>query len=201
MSQISIEVDGVMARVRHLDEIPGKLRHGVERAMNTIGIEMTRYVKTQKLSGQSLNVRSGNLRRAIFYRVGSTSDDSFVFIGADLNKAIYARIQEYGGVIRPKNAAHLTIPIGEALTGNGVARFTARQLIQSPGSYGYVGTFTRNKVIFGRRENKTFEPLFVLKDQVTIKRVGYLNDSMRERKDWMRGVVKLELEKAISGAG
>lgn len=164
--------------------------------MKRVGVMLERYVKTQKLSGQSLNVRTGNLRRSIFHQVGVVDDDAFVVIGADLEKAPYARIQEMGGVIRPKRAAHLAIPIGEATTKSGVARFSARDLISQPQAYGYVGTFTRNKIIFGKLPNGRIEPLFVLKNQVTIKAVGYLSGTVKEKRGEIRQMLLEDLKNA-----
>ena len=69
---------------------------------------------------------SGNIISGIIKVGGST-------IGASVN---YARILNDGGTIRKKGKGFLTIPTEYAQTGAGVLRFTARELIGSPKSFG-----------------------------------------------------------------
>ena len=200
MIQPKVEIVGGTSATVSFEKMPGRLKTAVTRGMRKIGVMMERYIKTQKLSGQALQARTGNLRRSIFYRVGTTQDDAFVVVGADLEKAKYARVQELGGVIRPKRSANLAIPIGEARTRNGVARFTARDLIGNPGAFGYTGTFVRNRIIFGKKGQRIY-PLFVLKPQVEIKAVGYLSGSVAEKRGEMVDLLTAELKAEISANG
>jgi hypothetical protein len=186
VASISAELRGVGTFIAKVNGIPTRLQAAALKAMGVIGRELEKHVKTKHLSGQSLDVRTGNLRRAVFHEVGRLPDgDVFTKLGVDKKKAPYAAIHEMGGVIRPKKARHLTIPLTAARTGKGVAKFSARDVIQNPGSFGYVGTFTHNKIIFGKKQDGGIEPLFALKDQVTIKAVGYLSKTVQEKRAWV----------------
>jgi hypothetical protein len=59
------------------------------------------------------------------------------------------------------------------MTAAGVARYTARQVIASPGIGGFTGTFARKGVIFGK-SSKGITALFALKDSVTIPAHRYM---------------------------
>lgn len=135
----------------------------------------------EKLDGQLLNKRTGTGQRSIFYRVGIDGKDVYIVVGADLEKAVYMRVQELGATIVPTHSQYLTIPLAAVLTGNGVARFSARDVISDPGAYGYVGTFFHNQVLFGKLQGGGIEPLFALKKSVTIKPVGYLHSTFDEQ--------------------
>lgn len=174
-------------------------RH-VTGGMERVGLGLERHVKTQKLSGQSLGVRTGNLRRAVYHFVRKEPDGIAGGIGVDLKKARYGRLQELGGTIRPKKSRFLTIPLDAAQTGKGVARFSARDVIANPGSFGYTGTFFRNRILFGVRgsgKNKEVVPLFALKTHVTIKGVGYLAGTVNEKRKWAADELKKSVDAAI----
>ena len=173
--------------------LPAGAQSALMGAMTTIGQGLERHVKVNKLGGQALKVRTGNLRRAVFHRVGVTNiagaTDVYVVVGVDLRRAPYGRIHELGGTITPKKSKYLTIPLKAARTANGVARFTARDLIANPGSFGYTGTFFRNAVLFGKK-GKSITPLFALKTSVKIKAVGYLKGTVAEKRPWAVSVVQ-----------
>jgi hypothetical protein len=195
---ISAELRGAAAFVARVAKLPATVQGAVLKAMGRVGRELERHVKQNKLSGQLLDYRSGNMRRAVFHEVGTLpGGDSFARVGVDIKKAPQARIQELGGVIRPKRAKHLTIPLKAAQTANGVARFSARDVIDRPQTFGYVGTFTHNDVIFGKKADGGFEPLFALKDQVTIKGVGYLSSTAEEKKAWVAETINDAAAKAF----
>ena len=113
----------------------------------------------------SLSKRSGALVTAILDSVkvdGSTFDTIRGLIGAP--GVPYASIQETGGVIKPKNAKYLCIPLPAALDSSGIP------LKSSPRDW--PGTFCTlskagNLIIFQKR-GTSIVPLYVLKDSVTI---------------------------------
>ena len=113
----------------------------------------------------SLSKRSGNLVAAIAGSVrvnGSTFNDIQGSIGAP--GVPYAKIQETGGVIRPKNAKFLTIPLPAALNANGTPIMKSAR--DWPNTF-CAKTKAGNLVIFQKR-GATIVPLYVLKTQVTI---------------------------------
>jgi hypothetical protein len=188
---IGIETRGISTFLAKVAKMPGAVQNAAFKAMGVVGRELEKHVKVNHLSGQDLDVRTGNLRRAIFHEVGRTIDgDAFAKVGADIKKAPYARVHELGGIIRPKKSRHLTIPLTAAQTRKGVARFSARDVIGNPSGFGYVGTFTHNKIIFGKKSDGSIEPLFKLADQVTVKAVGYLTKSAAEKRAWIESTVR-----------
>lgn len=175
-----VELLGFAKLALNIAKTPERIEAVLVRTMTRIAGELERVAKTQHLAGQDLDARSGNLRRAVFGRVGYLAGGYITAgVGVDLKKAIYGRVHEFGGTIRAKNAAHLTIPLDAVQTRKGVARFTARDVITNPDAFGYTGTFVRNKIIFGKTEDRIV-PLFVLKDQVVIKPVGFLSGTVQE---------------------
>jgi hypothetical protein len=183
MLDIKLDQSSVSRLKSVLAHGPQLLQPSLLDGMRRIGMGIEAHVKG-KLSGQVLKARTGNLRRALFSRVQTTGrDDVVAIVGVDSTKAPHGRIHEVGGIIRPRRASNLAIPIGEAQTRGGVARFTARQLVQNPRAFGYTGAFFRKNVLFGNR-NRRPVPLFVLKPQVSIKRTGYLSGSVEEKKPW-----------------
>lgn len=187
MAFLSAELRGLATFLAKVGKMPGTVQAAAVKGLGVVGRELEKHVKTQHLSGQSLDARTGNLRRSIFHEVGRLGDgDAFAKIGADIKKAPYARVHELGGIIRAKNGRFLTIPLSAARTGKGVARFSARDVIGRPEAFGYVGTFTHNRIIFGKTADGGIEPLFKLQEQVTVKAVGYLTKTAREKAAWVQ---------------
>ena len=135
----------------------------------------------QNMSGGLVGRRTGNLMRALTESVTVTAHGVKGEIFPDPKKAIYGAIQEFGGTIVPKRAAHLTIPMPAMLTGNGVARGRARDVIGSPGAFGFQNTFVNpsRTMIFGRQGNETI-PLFALVTSVTLPGKFYLATTLMQ---------------------
>jgi len=177
---LTVELKNFAKLALNIAKTPERLEAVLTKVMQRIAGELERVAKNKHLSGQDLDARSGNLKRAVFGRVGHMAGGYITAgVGVDLKKAIYGRVHEFGGTIRPRNAQHLTIPLDAVQTNKGVARFTARDVISSPEAFGYTGTFVRDKVIFGKQADRIV-PLFVLKDQVVIKPVGFLSGTVEE---------------------
>jgi hypothetical protein len=145
-----------------------------------------------------LKVRTGHLKGSI--QPGPVSDTpqmisaSIVAGGGD---AFYARAQEYGATITPKNVSFLTIPLDEAKTPMGVGRFSARQLIAHPGSYGYDGTFFQHNILFGKKskgKGGKVVPLFFLTKSVTLPARRFMQHAAQE---WQPIIVE-QLDAAVA---
>lgn len=183
------EVDGNETVVR-LETTPKGVGKVLVGAMVKVGLGLLSHLRQDHLSGQSLGVRTGTGRRSTFYRVEVGSDqDIAVVVGADLRKAKYMRAHDKGATLTPKSSPNLAIPIGAARTAKGVARFTAREVIANPGSFGYVGTFARRSIIFGVKDKGRIVPLFALKKRVVMKPVGFLAATQNERRAWTEAVI------------
>lgn len=159
-------------------------------------VAATARKKVRRGSGV-LNHRTGNLGRAIFGRVELSENDIVGRVGVDLAKARYGRIQELGGTVRPVNGQFLAVPLGPALTGNGVARCSARQFLENPSILGFDGAFIAKGVVFGKTGRDRIEPVFALKRSVTIPARSYLRSSVEDE----RAYIMQALTGAVSGLG
>lgn len=179
MPNLSVNTNAGTVSVRYADA-PKLVSSTASKVMQRIGLRLHAHLVKVKLRGGAIGVRTGNLSRSAFYRVELHGDTEIVTrIGLAVSKAKYARVQEEGGTIRPTGSRYLTIPIGAALTGKGVARFSARELIANPGNFGYLDTFFHRQILFGVKERRrrgeavggygSIEPLFVLKSSVTLR--------------------------------
>jgi hypothetical protein len=150
------------------DTISLKLRRLTPAVINaaekSVAIEMINLAAQikQHFGDNGLHRRTGALSRSIVpgpLSSGRGGVTSSVLAG---QKLPYARIQEFGGTIRPVHAQYLAIPLDAVKTAGGVARFGPRDASQA----GY-DTFIRNNIIFGKRDGEV-TPLFLLKKEVTI---------------------------------
>lgn len=86
-------VVGTESVIRRFDSMPGKLRVQLKIAITRLAIKLQRYVKSDKLSGQVLNVRTGTLRRSIDQIVVDQGDR---IIGKVSTNVGYGKRHEYG---------------------------------------------------------------------------------------------------------
>ena len=204
MIEMSTNAGSLAVRYSHASRL---VASSLFRALQEIGARLQRIVVTEKLaSGGILEPRTGNAKRSIFSRVEIEQDglSALARVGANLSIAKYMRIQELGGVITAKNAAHLTIPLDAAKTAKGVARFSARDVIGNPQSFGFWGTFTAKRVIFGRTRDRGVSPtpLFVLKRSVTLPARQPLRSTLQRETPWILtriGGAATEAADAIGG--
>lgn len=201
--EIGVSVGGLEDAAALVTGLPTALQGNVVKAMRTIGLTLQATLQRDVLSGQMLGVRTGQGRRSIFYRVEVVGDkDVQVVVGPDLTDAPYMRIHEYGGTITAKGGGSLTIPLDAALTAKGVARFSARDVIGNPESFGYTGTFFAKGIIFGKvgtGEGASIVPLFVLKQSVQIKPVGYMRATAADKQDWILSQLGIAVDDTLAG--
>jgi hypothetical protein len=143
----------------------------------------------RNISGHILQTRSAHLRRSI---TGKTFKDKLIYaiIGSGIfgRKAVkYARILEKGGIIRPKKAKALTIPLP------GVKGIAANY----PDAF-IIKSKAGNALIVEKRGKTGLKPLFVLKKQVKIPAKHWLSDSIKEMKpDLIRSLRPVEILKIM----
>jgi len=197
--------------------VPARLQAQLRPALQKAGYAVQAAAADEMGDDQIIGVRSGTLRRALFTSdVVDTGTGLEVRVGADLGKAPYARVQEYGGTISAKNAAHLAIPLPAMLTGNGVARGLARDVIAKPQAFGYADTFTAKDVIFGTLgttssgraktrtmrdtgEIRTTVPLFALKESVELPARPYLSTGLQKSRDAITAILETAVQEALGG--
>jgi phage gpG-like protein len=143
-------------------------------------------------SKTQLNVRSGRLRSSITKQVLVSDNRCEGFIGSNM---VYARIHEYGGVIRPKKGRMLAIPLrhnrmtGDMNVSGGVSRFSAvtnaGNARLKPSDIMYC-SFIRKSMVSGKlfiwakygKGIGTVIPMFQLVPQVTIPKRPYLHPAL-----------------------
>lgn len=133
-----------------------------------------RGIVADRMSGQGVNRRTGNLARDWVVDTQTTSDglESVMFTQGTANA--YAGILEWGGTITPKNGKFLWMPLAANLTSKGVARITPSQAIEEGG---FVHYGNGNPTFLGKPQTKQSSrslhmavvPLFVLLRSVTIR--------------------------------
>ncbi len=216
-----IEVQGI---IRKLRKLPGAVDIEVRRAFVERGIGFTFEMKKNAFTGYSgnrnsdrlLQNRSGLLRRSFDYVVtGGLKEGKPLTLLVFSQGVKYARLQEYGGVIRPKKAKNLTIPLDDALTSAGVQRYSSvRDLISYHPKQVFFKTVNGKTFVVSRgvpgRDYKR-EPkllwLYILKKSVKIPpRLGFRDrwksspETMRLlRKAMRRAADRVEREKKQEG--
>ena len=146
------------------------------------------------LSGQALKRRSGQLARAVDGWLESDTD-GVVGVRDDAGVAKYKwLLTDEQKTIVPRNSKYLAIPIGENLTGAGVAKYSSPRQIKD-------GFFVRTggKLLFGRKNGKRgkFRAMFVLVKSVFVQGSGALYDGVEESLDDITDQMHIELDKVI----
>lgn len=95
---LSVTITGDRELVARLTEMPGRVHSALLAKVWELALKLEAKVKNEKLSGQVLNHKSGNLWRSIFSDVqdGPTAVTGKVASSGDVK---YAAIHEFGGHI------------------------------------------------------------------------------------------------------
>jgi phage gpG-like protein len=160
--------------------------------LRMIGVLVTRQVgarirtgnvtpKTSK-HGRTL-VERGHLLRSIKYRI----EGDAVVISAGAQNVPYARIHHEGGVIKPKNAKYLAIPL------------TPQAKLYKPRQYPGE-TFIAKGIIFLKQDGQKPLPLYALKKQVELPERRYMFVSSVDREQIKKAVVGW-LKQQFAGKG
>ena len=125
-----VSLDGLDALDRQLAGLPANLLARLEAKMRDLAASLAAKVRDEKLSGATLEAKSGALKNSIIADVAVEGDAVTATVGSS-GDVKYAAIQEYGG----RTSAHEILPDkGEALAflvGGGL-RFARR--VEHPGS-------------------------------------------------------------------
>jgi hypothetical protein len=118
-----------------------------------------------------LKVHSGRLRNSIRTEVhdDGTAHQMALRAGGERD-VVYARIQELGGTITPRNGKFLAIPLAPALTGAGVSRYKSPRDV--PG-LSFRGNANRGALV-----DKAGVPWYALVKSVTIRPKFYLKAAL-----------------------
>lgn len=197
---VDVTIESYQANV-FLTEAPQRVTVGLAAGMVRVGQGLLTRLKKNIRS--DFDVRTGNMSRAAFQRVEVSPDGTSLqaVVGGDLKKAVYFRIQERGGVIVPKHAAALAIPLDAARTAGGVPKFTARQAFTTPHAFGFSHLFIRRGIVFGSKIGGGLTALFVLKPSVKLKAVGFLRKTLVENREWIRATLTASLDNSLDARG
>jgi hypothetical protein len=114
-------------------------------------------------TSSSLSVRTGEGIQSILNSVevgGSFIDNIYGIIGG----ASYLRINEFGGVIRPRNGRYLTVPLPPALHSNG----TPKKRSARDWNDTFIQRSRNGNLLIFQQRGRDIIPLYVLKEQVYI---------------------------------
>lgn len=146
---ISAEILGAEKTIALLDALHPKALQFVKDAVNRQGLDLLRDVKEKFLTGQSLNVRTGTLRRSINFRMETPAEGEFV--GAVGTNLAYARIHELGGQTKPHviapRAAKFLVWAGIGVFGKGEKTATGRLTAKGHAAQGAAGNLTFARVV------------------------------------------------------
>jgi hypothetical protein len=187
---LALDDNGLQVNLQNAPGVTGlQLQKWMDRVIKHVQAALLRNIAKGGLVGR----RTGNLARAIMSLVTITGDAKILGeIWPDLDKAPYGDIQETGGTIVPKSARALTIPLDAMLTGNGVARGTAKQVFADPEAYGFLRVFIPKgkAVIMGLRDDHHPIPLFALAQSVTIPATHYLSNTLEQEMGWIQSALE-----------
>jgi hypothetical protein len=159
---IEIRTKGLDKAINSMDTLPGDVDTVLNRVVKWGTLRVSRELR-MLLSGRAVKARSGRFRSSLreFFPeplVGGVGSD---FVGARLREFGTAGLP--GGVLTPKSAQYLAVPLPAAMTAAGVAR--------SPREYSNTAVITSklgNLLIVGAsEEGEDIVPLFVLKKSVS----------------------------------
>lgn len=145
----------------------------------------------ESLSGKLLRRRTGALARSVVGRVERVQGIPAIRVGVFRGPSLaYAGIQEEGGVVKPKRAKNLAIPVNEAKTPAGVDRFGGPR--GYPGALRFVpfrrgvatgALYDENELVQAEEEGFSIadiKPLYILVKRVRIPASRWLSKPIRE---------------------
>lgn len=189
--------------------------------VNRMQRRFTGYTGRQGTEGGLLQNRSKFLRNSFKFQVaGGLGSGSNLTLFVFSTGVKYARMQEYGGTVRPKRAKYLTIPLSDAMTPSGVQRYPggARQLFTSyPSQMSVVKSPKSGKLFIisdgkpgvknPKGKNADLQWLYILKKSVVIPpRLGFRStwasqEMVNDRAARLNLAAKTALSRAGLGGG
>jgi len=190
---------GFAGVVRGLGTMSGAVIKAAGVGLGKGAIDAAQKLKRDYLTGQALKNRSGDLRRAVDgWREGPLEAVVGVRPASAVDKYKWLLGDEEKTIV-PRQSKFLAIPIGEGLTGSGVARYSSPRDVEG-------GFFvkTNGRLLFGYKRGKTarakFRPLFVLVKSVLVQGTGALWDAVDDSLDDITSEMQTEIDK-VTGAG
>jgi hypothetical protein len=195
--------------------------HGFFFRATMIERQFTGFTTSAPREGGRVQNRSGLLRRSFGSEVaGGLNKGSPLTLVVFSSGVKYARMQEYGGTVRPKRGQYLTIPLPDSMTRSGNPRYPggARQLFtQYPKQISIVKSPKSGKLFIvsdgkpgtnaTKGKNAQTQWLYILKKSVTIPpRLGFRSTwrstrVVNDRIQRLNKAVQIALSRAGLGGG
>lgn len=153
--------------------------------------------------------RGGHLRRSIAASAEDVGTDVYLHLRAggttsQGRSVVYARIQEEGGIIRPRSAKYLRIPLKPARTRAGSDRYATPLRITGAGQFVCVRDKDTNKLFLYKltdKGNKSRKPWYLLtKGPITIRGKHFLRDARDSVARELPGRIQEAVAMAVAGA-
>lgn len=163
-----------------------KIRGRVRTEVRSLGVDLQRRVKENKLTGQKLRVRTGRLRRSINMQVKEAWDSIQGSVGTNVS---YGRRFELGGSWTENVRAHLR-KVKLALNRDGSFR-TQADVWHAQGNTGPATASQARRLVFAKKgAKKTIGGQFMVKAhsrKVNVKPRRFLQESLDEMRPNIRG--------------
>lgn len=158
------------------------LSSGLEQVKRELTLQMFRAltvletaIKQNIRSKSGLKVRTGALLNSVKKDV---YEEGGAVVGEVGTEGVpYARIHEFGGTIRPKNAQNLTIPTDVNRRADGTPKMSIQDVFATKKA------FIAKGVVFLKKGAGNIEPMFILKKSVTIPARPYIQPALAAKKD------------------
>lgn len=96
---IGVQITGDKAVLARFEQATGKVIAAAKTSLDAWAMELAGYIRSEKLSGDPLNRRSGRLSTSV-HPINAADTGSAVSAGAGGGAGVpYAKIHEYGGLI------------------------------------------------------------------------------------------------------
>lgn len=96
MSALDVTVTGEREVIRKFETFPESLRSALRGTVKDLGIKLQNKVKSEKLSGQVLNIRTGKLNRSIMEVLVEGDQAISSVVWSNLGAPSYASFWEFG---------------------------------------------------------------------------------------------------------
>ena len=200
LNEVRIQIDRMMKRIS-VEAVRAAVGIAFQRGATKVG----GFIAKNFLSGQVLRRRTGNLARSVegVYEVsdGLPRLRVGVFKSPARN---YARIQEFGGIIKPVKAKSLAVPVGAgAITPAGVPKYASPR--EYPGELQYIPINRGNVAAIlvdpqekSKAEGESMKATYLLLRRVRVKARPFLRPGVMAFLPELTAEVSRAVRKAIN---
>lgn len=197
---MEITLEGGKRLSARLDHMGPAIRTAARRQLVNIGDHMVKWGQ-QHFGESGLTRRSGKLTSSM--ATLPVEEDAHSLTGGMMagQNIRYAKAQEFGAEIDAQSGHMLAIPMEDALTPAGVARFAPRDAVEK-GDYERVffSNVGNNVYMFGVKDG-IVHLLFVLVHHVSIPARPFAGPTLDANRPWIEGRLKMAVDEGIKESG